>query len=224
MILANPASSPPAAASAPPKKEQREALDEARLWQDFKNGSEEAYALIYRQYSALLYNYGNHIHRDPELVKDCIQELFVELWDRRSFLSDTDSIRYYLFRCLKRKITDELIARKKFSDEDVSERSFAFVLPHDATLIHRQLSDEQKRHLLEEVNKLSARQREAIYLLFYQELTYPEVASIMSLKVKTVYNLIYNGLEVLRKQVTRFTFSLAPPLLLLLWRLAGLLA
>ena len=77
-----------------------ENLSEKQLWQLFKNGSEDAYAFIYHKYFHVLYNYGRQFSDSKEGVKDCIQDLFVEIWDRKENLGDTDSIKFYLFKLL----------------------------------------------------------------------------------------------------------------------------
>jgi hypothetical protein len=79
-------------------------FDDYQLWQAFKAGSKPAFDHLYEAYFSALYGYGTRLCGDRELVKDCIQTLFVELWHHRTQVADVRCIKYYLYRCLRRKI------------------------------------------------------------------------------------------------------------------------
>ncbi len=183
---------------------------DTEIWQDFKQGREAAFTFMYSQYVGVLYNYGRHISSDEDLVKDCIQNLFVELWNNKDRLGDTNSIKYYLFTSLRRKIVDELMARRKhYTEDELSEEySFELVLPYEANIITDQASLEQKKALLQAINTLTKRQKEALFLLYYDNLSYEEAASIMQLKIRTVYNLIHTAVEALRKNMRKIIIFL----------------
>ncbi|NJM26145.1 MAG: hypothetical protein HC859_12305 [Bacteroidia bacterium] len=65
-------------------------LSNEEIWDRFRNGDESMFQYIYSIYFDKLYNYGFQFTRNKELIEDCIQELFIELSDRRSFLSPVD--------------------------------------------------------------------------------------------------------------------------------------
>src|SRR5690606_10543545 len=73
-------------------------------WCAFKNGDRNAFAEIYRQQVRDLLNYGYKVTSDRRLIEDSIQDLFFELWKNRAGLSDTTSVRFYLFKALRFKI------------------------------------------------------------------------------------------------------------------------
>jgi len=81
--------------------------NDSRIWDEFRSGNESSFIYIYQNYFDKLYNYGLRITKDEDLVKDAIQDLFIELRKKRSHLGKTDSIKFYLFKCLKRKIIKE---------------------------------------------------------------------------------------------------------------------
>ena len=80
-------------------------VDEMALWRAFKSGDQAAFARMYQCYSRVLYGYGFRVTHDAALIEDCIQDLFIELWRTRENLSDTTSIKFYLFRSLRRRIS-----------------------------------------------------------------------------------------------------------------------
>src|SRR5690349_1563402 len=73
-------------------------------WQAFRKGSKEAFAKIYRDHVRELVNYGYKVTTDRRLIEDSIQDLFVEIWQSRARLSETTSVRFYLFKALRYKI------------------------------------------------------------------------------------------------------------------------
>src|SRR5579859_6471527 len=73
-------------------------------WRRFKNGDPRALEAIYRANIQSLINYGEKVNPDPDLVKDTIQDLFIELWRNRQQLSDIVLVKFYLFRALRNKL------------------------------------------------------------------------------------------------------------------------
>ena len=88
------------------------ALD-ASLWNDFLAGSKQVFERIFLAYYDDLFRYGMRLTGDEEVVKDCIQNLFQRLWQRRKALGPVAEIKPYLFAALRHHITDELRAQKR---------------------------------------------------------------------------------------------------------------
>lgn len=185
-----------------------------QIWQAFKSGDESAYEYIYTQYFATIYNYGTRITSDIGLVEDCIQELFVEIWQNRQNLGDVQTIKFYLFKSIRRKIIEKL-SKKNQSYEPLNDHyNFEVALSRESILIGEQKNQEQKEQIEKALQNLSRRQKEAIHLIFYDELPYEEVAGIMALKVRTVYNMVHNAIVILRKQLVKLPLVLFLAMLL----------
>jgi RNA polymerase sigma factor (sigma-70 family) len=184
---------------------------EEDLWRSFRDGSEPAFATLYRTYFYVLYAYGYHIAREEELVKDCIQNLFIELWKSRRNLSDTTSIKFYLLKAMRRKVVQAIRQKTPYlSTDDLSDfDDLPVAFSPEFDLIADQTSAEQREKLLHAINQLTNRQKEAVVLLYIEGLSYAEVASLMSLKVRSVYNLIHEALEALKKLLIHPTLWIA---------------
>ena len=74
------------------------AQDDASLWRQLKKGDEQAFETLYRKYIRDLLHYGERMGMEEEVLKDLVQDLFIEIWKSRERLSDTDSAKFYLFR------------------------------------------------------------------------------------------------------------------------------
>lgn len=175
-------------------------LTDIELWDAFRRGDDDAFSYLYRKFSPILYSYGYHLCHNRDQTEDCMQDLFVYLYQHRAQLGETDSIKFYLYRSLRRRIAEKAQANSRWVwDEDATARpEFELDLPAEAGLIDQQTAHEQKQKLDYLLNRLPKRQKEALYLLYFEELSYPEIAQVMGLEIKSVYNLIYNSLVSLR--------------------------
>ena len=180
-------------------------VDERLIWLNFQAGDENAYAYIYNTYFKKLYKYGLSIYPDSSLVKDCIQELFIKIWRIKEKLGEPVSVRNYLFVSLKRTIIKELAKQTYKLQAKLSEDYyFEAVLSHELQLIDIQLSEERLQQLELALKKLTKRQHDAIHLKFYGKLSYVEIAEIMDLNVRSVYNLISKALESLYLEINQY--------------------
>ncbi len=178
-------------------------IGDVQLWQEFQLGNEEAFAMIYKKNVSPLYNYGLKIVNDKELVKDCIQDLFVEIWNNRTYLGKVISIRSYLYTCIRRKIISVTQKnRMKVSDTEknaVLDSLYSF--SEERSLIEKQNFEQQKRLLNVALTKLTNRQREVLHLKYIAQLSYNEITQIMSLSKKGAYKLVDRALQGLRKHM-----------------------
>jgi RNA polymerase sigma factor (sigma-70 family) len=176
------------------------------IWQSLIAGEEQALGRLYEMYFSVLYNYGIKVVRDKQLVKDCIQDLFIELWKYHSNLGQVHSVKSYLYKSLRRRLLKEVERhRLHFVDE---KYNFEFVGSYEFHLINEQMDKQQKNELIEAMNKLTKRQKEAIFLKFYENLSYQEVASVMAITIKATYKVVLSAIYTLRthlKKIYLFT-------------------
>jgi len=180
-------------------------LKDGNLWQSFRDGNDLAFSILYKKYVPPLYNYGMHACRDHDLVMDCLQELFTRLWDKRTKLSAVEGVRFYLFKSFRRYLFARLAQKRKFSIRLLrnDDRAFEMLAPWEDALIGEEISAERSVHLKKALQQLTRRQREVIFLKFFNELSYPEVATIMELSLDSVYNLVTKAIDALRKCMKR---------------------
>ncbi|MDO1450442.1 sigma-70 family RNA polymerase sigma factor [Rhodocytophaga aerolata] len=186
------------------------AYTDAALWQAFKDGDEEAFDFMFEKYVQVLYNYGRKFTAVPEIIEDCVQDLFVELWEKKKLLSPTDSIKFYLFKALRIRIIRRLSKDHTFGKEGIDSDvyNFAITLSYESKLISQQQDTHQQKLLTQAVNQLSKRQKEAIHLKYFDNLSYVEIAGIMAISVDSVYKLISGALAQLKKHMRQVYISL----------------
>lgn len=172
------------------------------LWDSFKKGNQTAFSEIYRNYAALLLNYGSKISSDKTLVEDSIQDLFVELWSSRVRISRTSSIKFYLFKALRYKIVRNRKA-SHYEDKQFQENHTAHlkVSSYEDDFIELELQSFQMKHLRETLANLPPRQREAINLRYFHNFSNDEIARIMNITYPSACKFIYAGLKKLTENL-----------------------
>jgi len=186
-----------------------DSLDDVHLWQNIKRDNELAFSIIYKKYTQRLYNYGMHCCHDHDMVMDSLQELFVSIWEKRNNLTTVHSVSSYLFKSFRCLLMKKLSWRKRFMQSiDVNqEKYFEISLPADALIEIGEHQQEQTEKLHRSLLALTKRQREAIFLKFYNDLSYSDIASIMDLQVDSVYNIISKAVDALRHQLKTYMIS-----------------
>ncbi len=167
-------------------------------WEAFLQEGERAFQDLYHYYYPLLYRYGRKFTGDHDLVKDSIQDLFLQLHDKRKSLSVPDSPTAYLLRALRNLIFNHLQRGRRLSPHPPEEEySFGIELSIEEAIIHEQLSQEQSEQLKKSLDQLTRRQREAVYLKFYSNLSYQEIAAVMAIQYQSAVNLVHEAIKVL---------------------------
>jgi RNA polymerase sigma-70 factor (ECF subfamily) len=174
------------------------AKEEILLWESFRKGDREAFALLFRTHYELLYRYGGKFTNNAGLLEDCIQELFVELWQAKS-RTPVVSVRAYLLKSLKYKLLKAY--RKNRNILPIGEEDGPFEWSHESVLIAGEEDSEKKQRVLKALQQLSTRQKEIIYLKYYQNLSYEEVSEIMNINYQVARNLLYQSIKALRSRL-----------------------
>ena len=177
-------------------------MENDHLWRQFKEGSDQAFYLLYDLYADKLYRYGIHFSDDKDFIKDCIHDLFLNLHKYRLKISETTNVQFYLFRSLRRIIHKERVRGLPFVR---NARSYTLnempVFSHEDYLIAAETKTEENNALNAAMKKLSHRQREGLSLKFEHDHTYAEISEIMGISVESARSIIYLALKQLRNSI-----------------------
>jgi RNA polymerase sigma factor (sigma-70 family) len=169
------------------------------IWRNFKEGSNDAFEQIYNEYIDVLFRYGTKISRNEELVKDCIQQLFLELYSSRNRLSDPGNIEFYLLKALKRIIIHrETQENRYFEYQDSALPSFETELDIENRIVTSE-QERSKLELLNEIlNSLPSEKKELLFLKFYSGLNNQQIGDMTGIKSDTVQKQIIRILKKLQ--------------------------
>ncbi|MEN7549563.1 sigma-70 family RNA polymerase sigma factor [Rapidithrix thailandica] len=177
------------------------AVDE-NLWNSLRKGSVDALDQMYQQHYQLLYSFGYKCIPDGELVKDSIQELFIKLWKKHAHLKKVHNVRGYLLRALYNTIISQ---KKTYGHHeplpDFDQYKYQVVFSSETQVISQEQKDENSQKLNRALKGLSKREREIIYLFFYEGYSYQEIEEQTQLQYQSIKNVMYRALQRLKSGV-----------------------
>jgi len=179
------------------------ALHDRRLWGEIINGQSGALGQLFDRHVEELLTYGYSICHDVDVVKDCIQDVFVDIWTYREHLNAEVQVKFYLYRCLRNAIRKELPLHstlEELSGADIADPESSPEFQWLAA--ESEISDRKK--LAAVMSTLSDREREVISLKYYSQLKIRQIAVLLGLKEQTVSNTLQNALIKLRKHLVGF--------------------
>lgn len=193
-------------------KADLEVKNDLEIWRAFKNGDEAAFILIYQKYFDLLVNYCYQFTQNQDLIKDCIQDLFIFLRNKRESVSLTNNIKLYLLKCCRNRIFTYLKKDNNFRSIDAIEGNwFVPVLSTEDNIINLQTREIKEKRLRSSIEKLSLKEREIIYYFYFQNMDYKAISELMGYEhVKSARSLLYKALGKLKELFIIFTFIFLP--------------
>jgi RNA polymerase sigma factor (sigma-70 family) len=186
-------------------KETRKTEDPVEMevldWNLLRKGDDKAFARLYEKFSDMLFRYALKFINDEETIKDCIQELFIKLYENRKSLAQTDNVKFFLFRSLKNKLIDHLRKSEPLIYVSPLELQFSadYYLEPDND---DSGNDTEVMEKFESVlNTLNARQKEALYLRYQMGMSYDEIAQLLNINNQSARNLVHRTITKIRKDM-----------------------
>jgi RNA polymerase sigma factor (sigma-70 family) len=177
-------------------------VDESLLWKELISGNEDACAYLYRKYIEELFAYGMRFTSDKELVKDCIQDLFVKIYHNGSNLNPTDNVRLYLFIALKNIIFNVFEKDRSLYRVDTVEPVFSVEYTVEDELIENEMKRERRNRINKALEMLTPRQKEVIYYRYIKGMKLNHICRIMEMNSQSVQNLLQRSIKKLRSTLT----------------------
>jgi RNA polymerase sigma factor (sigma-70 family) len=181
---------------------------EQQLWTAFVKGDEVAFSRLYQATFYELFDYGIKLCHHSELVKDSLHDLFIDLWKYRRKPSRINSIRPYLYKALRNIILKAQSRRHPFRKIEEGY-NFTIDVSSETLLIQYEDNLEERHKLHRALEELTQRQREVIFLKFYSQLSYDEVASILGISTKATYKLVSRSIACLREKMIPLSLIIA---------------
>lgn len=168
-----------------------------------------ALKIIFERYHNRLYRIAAGVLRDRALAKDLVQDVFVDLWNRRH-ASQIRNLNNYLTRAIKFQVLKQLRDGKLLDEHVRLAEQIRF-----ANQTEEALNGQELQILLEKaVDQLPPRCRQVFVLSRFENLSHKEIASRMGISAKTVEVQIGKALVFLREHLDKAIFFFALSLLL----------
>lgn len=163
---------------------------------------------VYRTHITSLIQYGLKFTKDTELVKDSVHELFVDIYRYRNSLGEIYKLKPYLMKALRLKLRKSLMATRKNISLRIEEFAFSPEYSIEQAIEKEETEQLKRKILLNLLNKLSSRQKEALYLRFEEEMDYDEISKVMECSYQSARNLIHRAITKIRAIVTENEINL----------------
>ena len=148
-----------------------------------------------------LFAFGMKFTSDREMVKDCIQDVFVKFYTKRAYVSATaNNVESYLYASLRNRLHDEFRHNSHLCDSEISDETNASLLKEDEAFTLERMEDEYSKAciVVRYLKCLSPRQQQIITLYYMEQRKYDDICRIMGINYQSVRNLMHRSLLRLR--------------------------
>jgi len=175
-------------------------LSDDLMWKGLMEGDQNMFLSLYNKFYHSLLFMGLKKSKDSELVKDCIQQLFLQLWEKRETIQPARDVKAYLVISFLRRLSLDIRKGYHIDQYDEYNKSHDEILSDtpEEYLIHKHDQANISATLKSLISTLPERQKELIVLRFYEGLSYEEIVTRTGLTQRTVYNKIYEALKKLK--------------------------
>ena len=175
-----------------------------KLYNEYLNGEKEAFELLYNKYKDKITYFIYNIVKDYQKSEDIAQDVFIYVLQNK--LKEGYSFKHYIYMVAKSR-TINYINTENRRNEISSE-----YLLQEEQQTYQDVSDiitknETRKELMEAINMLDIKYRNAIYLNKIENLSYKEISDILGESVQNVKNLIHRGKKELRKILIKKGFD-----------------
>jgi len=168
------------------------------LWNNTRNGDDKSYALLHHHLYPGLFTYAVKMVKDEDLADDLLQDLFINFWQKKLHIGVINNVRSYFYRATRSIVLNHLkssqIKESKLGAMPEPELEFST----EDLILSQEFNAELTSLMAAALNKLPAKQREVIYMRFYQNMEYNQIAEITGTRYQSVINNVYRGIQVLR--------------------------
>lgn len=158
------------------------------------------YEETYKTYFNKFYNYGKKFTSNTWLIEDSIQEVFLDIWQKQKPGQAVEFSKSYYFAAFRYTLFRKIKQVNKFEEVyDSEEPEFSA----EEKIISTEISEEKRKKIQQALQSLTSRQREAIFLRFFEGLSYEEVAEVLNISVKGTYKIIARSLSSLKSKFSK---------------------
>jgi RNA polymerase sigma-70 factor (ECF subfamily) len=170
------------------------------LLQQLSQNDQAAFTAIYERYWKSLFREAMNVIRSQKEAEDCVQEVFVSLWNRRQALSIT-SLRAYLHTAVRYQCIDRIeknMIRGGYLEDFTTYLEANQTMPSiEEELYARELA----ANIDQVMDKMPDKMREVFRLSRQEHLTHREIAARLQISEETVKKQIYLALKILRSNL-----------------------
>ncbi|UAB86133.1 sigma-70 family RNA polymerase sigma factor [Zunongwangia sp. SCSIO 43204] len=177
--------------------------DDQHAWECLKAGETEALGYFYDKYVDSLIAYGFYLNLDKAKTKDCIHDIFLDIFKYRESISGVSNTKSYLISCFRRKVFKDKkhlrIIHIGENNPDIIHTQIEAEQPVENKIIHLESESQQFSHFNSALSALTDYQTRVLEMKFKENKSYTEIAEELNISVESVRTQLYRILKKLRK-------------------------
>lgn len=186
---------------------QKSIRSDEDLLASLRQGSEDAFTVIYERYHKLLYVLAYKYLKSTYSSEDAVQQVFLKLWEARSLLTVNVNLRNYLYTMLKNHVLNEI--RNNTSAVEKNYEIVQSAPEYEDELLIKIEEQDMMSHFYQAIDHLPEQKRQVCLYKLKGNLSNQEIADKMNISVPTVKTHYAQAIKILRTHFERlFLFLL----------------
>jgi len=175
-----------------------------KLYNDYLDGQKEAFEFLYNKYKQRIQYFIFNIIKDYQKAEDITQEAFIYVMQNP--IKENISFKYYIYMIAKSRAINYINVEKRRTEitEDYIYNSLETT---EKDVLDFIMKEETKKEIIEAIDLLDEKYKNAIYLAKIEELSYEETSKILGETLQNTKNLIHRGKKQLRKILLKKGFD-----------------
>ena len=189
-----------------PRREAANIISDETVYRRYLDGEQNAADLLVEKYGDPLTLYINGYLKDMHEAEDLMIEAFSQIFAKERPITGEGSFQAYLYKTARnlalRHRKKHRLRFLRFEELDFEPQSSALA----DTELYR---SERSRQLYDALEKLKAEYREALYLIYYEDMSYRNAATVMKKSEEQITKLVYRGKQRLKAILEQEGFTYA---------------
>ena len=175
-----------------------------KLYNNYLEGQKEAFEFLYSKYKKRIEYFIFNIVKDYHIAEDITQETFIYVMQNK--IRENISFKYYIYMVAKSRAINYINTEKRRNE--ITEKSIYNITENvEKDVLEYITKEETKKEIIEAIELLDEKYRNAIYLVKIEELSYEETSKILGQTLQNTKNLIHRGKKELRKILLKKGFE-----------------
>lgn len=162
-------------------------IDEKSLLTRLKHNDDRAFEIIYNELGNGIFHYCNSRINDLFISEEIVQEVFLSLWNKRSSLEITTSLKSYLFTAAKYQILNHIRSEKVRKEYATNLANYLLINYENPTEDLIAVND--LKALIDEIVESLPKKCQLVFKMSrFENLSIQEISKEMNISTRTVEN------------------------------------
>lgn len=175
-------------------KREAAAIPDEEYYRNYLNGDEKGLDELMKRYETSLILYiAGYLH-DIHEAEDLMIEVFTYLFTKKPSIQD-GKLKAYIYKTARHMALRHKHKWKSCFSLDILEEE-----PKSKMLVEEIITTAEKHRILHLcMGQLNPVYQEALYLIYFEDMSYREAGAVMRKSIKQITNIVYRGKQTLKK-------------------------